>query len=164
MSKIFISYRRNDASAVAGRIFERLTEEFGRDNVFMDIDAIPFGADFHSYLNDAINRARIVLVLIGHHWAEVMDKGEHRRLDAVDDFVRIEVEAALKRNKAVVPVLIGGAPFPRAEELPESLQPLLWRQATSVNTGRNFYIHMDDLIGDLLRYTDKEAHSNESGM
>jgi hypothetical protein len=38
MAGIFISYRREDAAAQAGRLYDRLTAHFGQDRVFMDID------------------------------------------------------------------------------------------------------------------------------
>jgi hypothetical protein len=66
MTAIFISYRRQDTRFIAGRIFEKLETALGTGSVFMDIDRIPFGVDFHSFLDEAVARARIVLVLIGH--------------------------------------------------------------------------------------------------
>ena len=46
MSEIFISYRRNDSSGFAGRIFDRLCREFGASAVFRDLDAIQSGTRF----------------------------------------------------------------------------------------------------------------------
>ncbi|HKJ61572.1 MAG TPA: toll/interleukin-1 receptor domain-containing protein, partial [Hyphomicrobiales bacterium] len=71
MTKIFISYRRQDTRQIAGRIFDRLEAKFGRDHVFMDIDSIPFGVDFHEFLSKQVGRAETVLALIGHDWADV---------------------------------------------------------------------------------------------
>ena len=44
MSGIFISYRREDSQELAGRLFDRLAQRFGKDRVFRDIDAIDPGA------------------------------------------------------------------------------------------------------------------------
>jgi hypothetical protein len=104
MTKIFISYRRQDTKAIAGRIFDRLEAKFGRDGVFMDIDSIPFGVDFHDFLSEQVSRAEIVLALIGHGWADARDEAGNRRLDNPDDFVRVEIEAALARG-----IPLGGA-------------------------------------------------------
>jgi hypothetical protein len=110
MTAIFISYRRQDTRLIAGRIFEKLEGKLGAGSVFMDIDRIPFGVDFHSFLDQAVARARIVL--IEHGWAEAKDEAGRRRLDNPDDFVRIEVESALRRNIPMGAVLIDGAPLP----------------------------------------------------
>ena len=123
MTKIFISYRRQDTKAIVGRIFDRLEAKFGRDNVFMDTDGIPLGVDFHDWLNDHVAEAALVLALIGHGWSDARDEAGDRRLGNPDDFVRIELEAAALRKIPFVPLLIDGAPFPRADELPESLMP-----------------------------------------
>ncbi len=152
MTAIFISYRRQDTRLIAGRIFEKLETALGAGAVFMDIDRIPFGVDFHSFLDEAVARARIVLVLIGHGWAEAKDEAGRRRLDNPDDFVRIEVESALRRNIPMGAVLIDGAPVPRAEQLPESMRALLRFNAAPVDAGRDFHPHMDRLIADLKRH------------
>jgi hypothetical protein len=46
MARIFLSYRRDDSRADAGRLFDRLGQYFGRDNLFMDVDTIALGVDF----------------------------------------------------------------------------------------------------------------------
>lgn len=146
MSKIFISYRRQDTKAIAGRIFDRLEAKFGRDAVFMDIDSIPPGVDFHDWLTDQVAEAAMVLALIGPGWADARDEAGNRRLDSPNDFVRIELEAALARKIPLVPLLIDGAPFPPGEQLPESLRPLTRRNAAVLDVGRDFNVHIARLI------------------
>jgi WD40 repeat protein len=152
MTKIFISYRRQDTKAIAGRIFDRLEAKFGRDAVFMDIDSIPPGVDFHDWLNDHVAQAAVVLALIGPGWADERDDAGNRRLDNPNDFVRIEIEAALSRNIPLVPLLIDGAPFPPGEQLPESLRPLTRRNAAVLDAGRDFNVHIARLIEALERH------------
>ncbi len=154
-----ISYRRQDTKQIAGRIFDRLEAKFGAGSTFMDIDRIPFGVDFHTYLDEAVAVARIVLVLIGPGWAEAKDEAGRRRLDNPDDFVRIEVEAALRRNIPMGAVLIDGTPMPRAVQLPESMRPLLRRNASPVDAGRDFHVHMDRLIADLEKHLNGQPAS-----
>ena len=98
MTAIFISYRRQDTKQIAFRIFEKIEERLGAGAAFIDMDRIPFGVDFYTYLDEAVANASIVLVLIGHAWAEAKDEAGRRRLDNPDDFVRIEVESALRRR------------------------------------------------------------------
>ena len=149
MTKIFISYRRQDSKAIAGRIFDRLEARFGRDAVFMDIDSIPPGVDFHEWLNESVAKASVVLALIGRGWVDALDERGLKRLENPNDFVRIEIEAALARKIPVIPLLIDGAPFPRIEELPPSLQPLTRRNAAFLDAGRDFNVHMARLIAAL---------------
>ncbi len=152
MSKIFISYRRQDFKAIAGRIFDRLEAKFGRDAVFMDIDSIPPGEDFHDWLSEHVSKAAVMLVLIGHGWVDACDEQGIRRLQNPNDFVRIEVESALTNKIPVIPLLIDNAPFPRIEELPQSLQPLTRRNAAFLDAGRDFNVHIARLIEAMERY------------
>ncbi|MDZ4790084.1 MAG: TIR domain-containing protein, partial [Hyphomicrobiales bacterium] len=152
MTKIFISYRRQDTQQIVGRIFDKLKAKFGRDGVFMDIDRIPFGVDFHDYIGDQVGRAETVLAVIGHQWIDVRDEAGNRRLDNPDDFVRIEIEAAIKRGIPLGAVLIDGAPMPRPEQLPETMRALCHRNAGSVCSARDFHVHMDRIIADLEQH------------
>jgi len=40
---IFVSYRREESSYVAGRLSDRLIDRFGADQVFIDVEAIKPG-------------------------------------------------------------------------------------------------------------------------
>jgi tetratricopeptide (TPR) repeat protein len=130
--KIFINYRRDDSIGMAGRLHDRLAQTFGRKNIFMDVDHIPVGSDFVTYLNNQVAECDVVLVVIGSHWVKAKDKSGQRRLHQVDDFVAIEIAAALARGIRVIPILVDGARMPKASELPESLKPLVRRQAAEV--------------------------------
>jgi TIR domain/WD domain, G-beta repeat len=129
--RIFISYRREQTAAHAGRIFDRLTAAFGEQAVFMDVDSIGVGMDFTRALEDAVSSCAVMLVLIGPGWAEIAGR-QGGRLDDPDDYVRQEIEAGLARDIRVIPVLLSGAVLPRPEELPEGLRPLVRRQTFSL--------------------------------
>ena len=144
MSKIFLSYRRQDSAGVAGRIYDRLRAHFGSDAVFMDIDSIPFGEDFREHIDAAVGQCDVVLAVIGTKWAGETDA--HRRLDDPRDFVRIELESALHRNLPVIPILIDHARMPGEADLPPSLARLAFRNAIDVDQGRDFHPHVDRLI------------------
>ena len=109
---IFISYRRSDTPDAVGRIYDRLVTEFGKARVFKDVDSIPLGQDFRGHLNDIVGDCAAVLAIIGPKWIDTRNAAGQRRLEDPDDFVRIELEAALARNVPVVPVLVGHAPMP----------------------------------------------------
>src|SRR5215471_3829119 len=130
--KIFINYRRDDSIGVAGRLYDRLAQSFGRDELFMDVDHIPAGVDFVAHLNSQVAACNIILVVIGPRWLEAKDENGGRRLDNQDDFVTIEIATALARNIRVIPVLVDGARMPKAGELPDPLKALARRQAVEV--------------------------------
>jgi hypothetical protein len=65
MPAIFISYRREDSIAYSGRLYDRLTLEFGKGQVFMDIDSIDLGADFIEVIEQTFAACDAVLVVIG---------------------------------------------------------------------------------------------------
>jgi TIR domain len=139
MSKIFLSYRRQDSAGVAGRISDRLRAHFGEDSLFMDIDSIPFGEDFREHIDSAVAQCKLVLALIGSKWAG--DADGRRRIDDPRDIVRIEIESALKRGIPVIPILIDRAKMPSEAELPPSLAGLAFRHAADVDQGRDFHPH-----------------------
>lgn len=144
MPNIFISYRRADDSAVAGRIHEHLANAFGQKNVFKDVDDIPPGADFREVLEQAISICDVMLVIIGKGW--VLD----RRIEDPDDFVRIELETALRTQSArVIPLLVSNASMPTKEVLPPSLHKLAYLNAVAIREDPDFVHDMDRLITDL---------------
>lgn len=146
MPRIFISYRRDDSGYIAGMLAERLEAVFGADSVFIDVDAIPLGVDFREYLNQAVAKSELMLALMGNEWLNVKNAQGLRRLDDPADFVRIEIEAALKRQIPVVPVLLEQARMPLEAELPPSLQPLAFRNAAEIRSGRDLNYHIEQLI------------------
>jgi formylglycine-generating enzyme required for sulfatase activity len=144
MAKIFLSYRRQDSAAMAGRIYDRLRAHFGSDAVFMDVDNIPFGVNFRKHIDAAVSQCGVVLAVIGTKWTGETDA--HRRLDDPRDFVRIELESALNREIPVIPVMIDHARMPGEADLPQSLALLADYNAIEVDLGRDFHPHVDRLI------------------
>lgn len=147
---IFISYRREDTSDVTGRIYDRLCQHFGKENVFKDVDSIPLGVDFRKHLGNSVGQCNVLLTIIGRQWL-AGEKGK-RRLDDARDFVRIEMEAALKRDIPVVPVLVQGAEIPAVDDLPELLQSLSYRNGIPVRPDPDFHQDMDRLIKGIEGY------------
>ena len=129
-------FRRDNSAGFAGRIYDRLKMSLGRDNVFIDVDNIPAGRDFVEVLTERVGRCDALVALIGRNWLASADKDNRRRLDDPDDFVRIEIEAALERNVPVIPVLVDGAAMPQANDLPEGLKKLARRQGIEISHNR----------------------------
>ena len=136
MGGIFISYRREDSIAYAGRLYDHLADQFGEDRIFMDIDTMKVGLDFVEQIEKAVHDCDLLIAVIGKTWVQIKDEEGHRRLDNPEDFVRVEIQAALERNIPVVPLLIGGAEMPRASELPEGLAKLTRRHAMKMSDER----------------------------
>jgi hypothetical protein len=134
-AKIFINYRREDASGYAGRLYEWLSERFGSDRVFMDISAIKPGVDFITAIETEVAACELVLVIIGRKWLDCAASGQ-RRLDNPNDFVRLEISSALSRNALVIPLLVDDATMPREQDLPDDLKPLARRHALEISDER----------------------------
>jgi hypothetical protein len=134
--KIFISYRRDDEPHAAGRLFDRLEDAFGQEDLFFDIDSIPPGKDFVGILQQRISDCDVVLAVIGREWLNILDESGARRLDNPDDFVRIELASALTLKKLIIPVLISEVPMPRSYELPKDLESLARRNALRLTHAR----------------------------
>ncbi len=142
---IFINYRREESSHVAGRLHDALAPRFGRNKLFMDVDDIPVGKDFDDYLKSQVAACDAMLAIIGPNWLSAKDEAGQRRLDKPDDFITIEIGTALARNIPVVPVLVDGAHMPKESELPAALKPLARRQAVQIRHA-NFSSDAESLI------------------
>ena len=148
--KIFISYRRRDDPGGAGRLFDALNEAFEPGRLFLDVDSIEPGQDFVDVIEDRVAQSAVLLAVIGQHWVDASDDQGHRRLDNAQDYVRIEIESALKQNTRVIPVLIGDAKMPAAEVLPESIRKLARHNAVMLRYER-FHDDIANLVGALKR-------------
>src|SRR5262245_54085191 len=135
MSKIFLNYRREDSASDAGRLFDKLVAHFGPDSVFMDVDRIALGVDFVEAINEKIRSCQVLLVLIGKDWLTVRDE-TGRRLDNPNDFLRLEIVAAYKRNIRIIPVLLEDVSMPREADLPGDLKFLPRRQKSELRHSR----------------------------
>ena len=141
-----MTYRRADSADQAGRIFDRLVSAFSKDRVFKDVDYIPAGADFRRVIQDALQRSDIVLLILGPSWSSITEGQGRRRLDDENDYVRLEVEIALRLGKVIIPVLVRGAVMPTPSELPVALKDIAFRHALSVRPDPDFHRDMDRLI------------------
>lgn len=163
MAQIFISYRRDDASYVAGILCERLRKVFGQLSVFMDLDTIPLGKDFREYINNAVEECDVLLALIGDEWLTASNDQNKRRIDDPADYVRIEIEAAINRNIPVIPILIDNAVMPSSDLLPETLRPFAFRNAAELRAGRDMDHHMEILMCALQEYVRQTTPTGMSG-
>lgn len=74
MATVFICYRREDAPATTGRIYDHLVQTFGDKSVFKDVGSIPVGADFPSHIQRILRQATAQVVVIEPHWLNVRDE------------------------------------------------------------------------------------------
>jgi hypothetical protein len=148
--KIVLNYRRDDAAGHAGHLFEDLEERFGKGNVFMDIVGMQPGVDIPKVIEDAVGSCDAFVAMIGQRWLNAADSQGRRRLDNPKDFVRLEIEAAIWRECALIPVLVQDAEMPSEEDLPPSLAPLARKHALEIRDSSRRY-DVDQLIAALER-------------
>jgi hypothetical protein len=130
--QIFISYRREESRWSARSVHDRLCRDFDPKQIFMDIDAIALGEDFVKAIETTVAKCDVLIAVIGNNWLTSKDDHGDRRLDNPEDFVRMEIGAALKRGISVIPVLVDAALMPRAIDLPEDLKSLVRRNALRI--------------------------------
>lgn len=136
MGTVFISYRREETAGEARALFGALVARLGENSVFMDVDNIELGRDFRQVLQERLASCDLLLALIGRDWVNAKNASGQRRLEDPADFVRLEIEAALKRNIPVTPVLVQGAHMPAAEQLPENLRDFAYRNGFELSHNR----------------------------
>jgi CHASE2 domain-containing sensor protein len=145
VSTVFISYRRDDASANAGRLCDWLKRQFGADKVFLDTDKIAPGDNFPLVLEQRLAASDVLLAVIGPRWAGITDAAGNRRIANPKDFVALEIATGLKRGIRVIPVLVGGASMPSPDQLPHVLQGVEVRNAIAIDDSR-FSQDFDNLV------------------
>ena len=166
MRSIFISYRRSDSEGEAGRLSDLLTHRFSDQSVFMDVDAIQPGRDFRKAIEESIQACSVLLCIIGPQWLSSADDSGERRLDTANDFVRLEIGAALRRDIPVIPILVRGAKMPRAEQLPPDVQDLAYRNCVELTHAR-WKSDLQILIGalePLLNHPDAATEHSAADM
>lgn len=163
MPKIFISYRRADSQTIAGRIYDRLVAEYGKRNVFKDVDDIPPGRDFRTVIRSAVTWCDVMLVIVGPKWLDVRDSSGSRRIDNPRDYVRLELEAGLRSDRLLVmPVLVHHAEAPDPADLPETLRQFAFRNAVSIEEDPNFHRDMERLIDSLNQFSRPQSPRRKS--
>jgi hypothetical protein len=130
--QIFISYRREEGQWSARSLHDRLCRDFDPKQIFMDIDAIALGEDFVKAIETTVERCDVLIAVIGNNWLSSKDDHGDRRLDNPEDFVRMEIGTALRRDIRVIPVLVDGALMPRSADLSEDLKSLVRRNALRI--------------------------------
>ena len=131
-SGIFISYRRDDTLGRAGRLFDQLADHFGKDRIFRDIDTIEPGQDFVTVIENAIGSCEILVAVIGRDWLSTT-AGTAQRLHDPNDFVRVEIATALRRNIRVIPILVQRASMPKPQDLPDEIAQFSRRNAIELS-------------------------------
>lgn len=160
--RIFVSYRREDTRDLAGRLHDRLSDRFANENVFIDVDTIEPGLDFRVALREAVGSCDALVAVIGRRWT-----GRtllwRRRIDRENDYVRMEVEAALARDVRVVPVLVEDTEMPPPDDLPAPLAGLAYRNALTIRHA-SFHADASRLIVSLERLEREKAAHPGTGL
>ena len=155
-SKIFINYRKDDSPWNSLALYQELIKYFPKENIFKDFNTIEPGTDFVESIEEALESCDVLLVLLSEHWLEIKDKKGNIRINNPDDFVRIEIATALKRNIIVIPVLFDDAVLPQASELPDDLKKLARRQTIEIDKTR-FEADTAKLVGTIKNVLAKKS-------
>jgi hypothetical protein len=161
MPNIVISYRRDDSPGTVGWIHEKLSNHYGANSVFRDIDSVAYAIDFRKSIGRALRRCDVMLALVGPRWTGGT-AGNPSRIQETNDWVRVEIETALQLDVPIIPVLIDGAKMPPAEELPDTIRELAFRNGLSVDSGTEFYRHIERLISAINQQASADTHKAET--
>lgn len=157
MTKIFISYRRDDSAYATGVIRDHLARQLPGVEIFFDVDSIPYGVDFRQHLENSVAACDYLIAVIGKRWLTVVDSRGQRRIDDPNDAVRVEVETALRREIPLIPVFLDGMDVPPADMLPDGMRNLIMRNAIFVRPPPDFNSDVDKLVQSFRRWLKHEA-------
>jgi len=123
---VFVSYRRSDSPSAARQIADALKARFGADSVFFDTRDLRPGADWHRDIEDRVRASDVIVAVIGPQWVTIADERGRRRVlqPEEEDVVRTEIEAALRGDSRVIPVLVDDAALPARDALPRPFRPI----------------------------------------
>ena len=143
---IFISYRRDDSADITGRIYDFLVDRYDSNSIFKDVDSIPLGVNFKDFIADKIDRANLILAIIGKNWLGELGDGQ-RRIDSEKDFVRLEIEYAINSSidNRIIPIFVGGAKIPEESKLPEPISELSYFSGLDIRPDPDFKNDMERL-------------------
>jgi hypothetical protein len=133
--EIFISYRREDAWATSAKVYEELKDEFGKENIFLDVSALTHQQEWSQKIDEALDGCKIVVALVGPHWAKPSGSDRSRLLDE-KDVVRRELTRAVERRVPIIILLLDGARTPDEADLPPELKQLFktaWAEILRAN-------------------------------
>lgn len=148
--RVYLSYRREDASGYAILLYDRLSRQFGGEQILMDLDRTAAGESLEQAINQNVRSCDAVIAVIGKQWLARTEGGAPSSLEDPKDLVRLEIHAALEQKLRLIPVLVGGASMPTSEDLPAALASLARRQPL-VLTEATFKDDVESLIAALTR-------------
>lgn len=135
---IFISYRRSDGKEIAWIFYENFKKRGYR--TFLDFEELTDGK-FDKRIENAILDAPIfVMILTNDYFARCNDK---------NDWVRREIDCALKNEKVIVPINYDG----NLNGIPDYLEPNLKNEIglhhfSTIDGGANLKVTFDKMIED----------------
>ncbi len=147
MTRVFVSYRRADASSEAKQVRDAIAKIYNEADVFLDTCSIQSGDEWPKEISAALRACQVAVVVIGKNWLEV-DVWNRRRIDKKSDWVRREIDFALEHGKQVVPVLVQGARLPPPDVLPKSIANLTTMQ--SIDVRQEYWDHDIRMLDNVL--------------
>lgn len=136
----FISYRREDSGQIAQGLYLQLKARFGSGQLFMDVNSVPVAQPWPQRIRSRLQKASVVVAVIGHGWLIAADQFGRRRLDSPTDWVREELAAALTAGTPVIPLVLDDRKnIPPQEALPEVLMGLPFLPAQVLRSDPSYW-------------------------
>lgn len=161
--RIFINYRRDDSKQITLLLHKELCKAFSNPkDIFLDTENIEYGSHFPSELINALNRAQVVLVMIGEQWLTLTHSTGQPRLFHADDWVRNEIFLAQQMGKIIIPVLADREKMPGKRELPESIESVVEQQAAYLRSAPDFSKDVGAIIARLRSIAEATPPDSEA--
>lgn len=135
--RIFISWRHGDAPGPTLQLFYAIQAKLKPDKLFWDQEegSIRAGYNWRREIEENVSSCDAVLAVIGPRWLELLDEREQ---SGAPDFLKFELEIALRREIPVIPVYVDETPFLSPEQLPESIADLANNQGVPLREASGY--------------------------
>lgn len=129
---VFLCYRRSDSAFAVKALRSALEDALGDGAVFLDDVDMPHGYDYRASAIASIasiEAVETVIVVIGPGWSTEL-LGDH------DDDVRMEIAAALRTGRFLLPVFVDRDGPPAPELVPEDIRDVVFRHGLPLRADR----------------------------
>lgn len=150
MPQIYVIYRPEDGRKRNLEIIESLKKLYGASNLkHPNFDGY---VDVYQIERD-VQKCQYLIVIIGKHWADMIDESGQNLLNNVYDPVHMAIATAVNSRKRMIPILVDGAEMPRRNRLPQEIRAITTVETIKIAKNANPNKILSKGLKDIIKRT-----------